>query len=55
MTQKDMVCVQEKLSLQSKVELRIISVSYKPKDKNISGYARGAGVSAKLNWSNRLE
>lgn len=54
-TQKDKVCVQEKLSLQNKVELRTVSVSSTLRDQSISGYTHEAGVSEKLFWKRRLE
>lgn len=48
MTPKDMACIQEKLSLQNRVESRVICGITNLRDKGISGYANEAGVLEQL-------
>ena len=48
MIPKDMVCIQERRSLQNKMESRVICGTSKLRDKGVSNYANEAGVLAEF-------
>ena len=48
MIPRDMVCIQERRSLQNKMESRAICGTSKLRDKGVSTYAREAGVLAEF-------
>ena len=58
MIPRDVVCIQERRSLQNKMESRAICGTSKLGDKGVSTYAREAGVLAEFtedSWSGREE